>query len=179
MRKSAGMAFIISLVILLLLNFLFYIIGMSMDGGNKLSDDLNLVSDNFTWLLWRLAQPSTAFPWEIAGDWMERPFVTDGDKLRYIMMILIMIFAAIAAGLMGGDITNAVIGWVITMVVCIVMVTIAASQSQLVCSWVTSQSSAEFSDAVVWIIVKGVVNMILFGIVAALVALVVGRSKKY
>ncbi|MBN1801286.1 MAG: hypothetical protein JW891_07255 [Candidatus Lokiarchaeota archaeon] len=177
MKKSAGIAFIISLVVLLLLNFLFYIIGMSLD--DTLSSDLNLVSNNFTWLLWRLAQPSTAFPWEIAGDWMEFPGVTDGDKLRYVMMILIMIFAAIAAGLTGGDISNAVIGWVITMIVCIVMVTIAASQSQVVCYWVTSRSSTQFSDAVVWIIVKGIVNMILFGIVAALVALVVGRSKKY
>jgi hypothetical protein len=176
MRKSMGLAFGLSLLFILLMNFLFFIIANSIEG--TIDVQLNAIAENPYWLCYRLAQPMAHFPWDIVG-WINSDVYTDADNLRFGLMLIAIIGGAIIAGVAGGSIKNAVIGWTITSIILIVLIAIAVYNVEGVIYLVTGSFSTSVEDAIVWVILRGIFNTILYGLLAALVALVVGKSKSY
>lgn len=165
MEKNIRMAFVFSLITLILLNFLFYIIGFSIEG--LLDYEMNDIATNPIWILYRLFQPFGHFPFDLAG-LIEAPVL--GHLLRYIGMIITLIITALVAGMAGGNNKNAIKGWVLTCIVCIVMVGIAASLIYEVRIRVTLNTSSEIIIAIVFVIMAGAVNILIFGVITILVA---------
>ena len=176
MRKSMSLAFGFSLLFILLMNFLFFIIAYSTDG--TINAQFNAIAENPYYLCYILAQPMGHFPWDIVG-WINSSTYTDADNLRFGLMLLTIIGGAIIAGLAGGSIKNAVIGWVITGIILVVLIAISVYNVDGVITIITGSSSTSVEETMVWVVLRGVFNIILYGLLTALVALVVGKSKSY
>ncbi len=176
MRKSISLAFILSLIFFLILNFLFYIIGNAIEGS--LETEFNYISNNPLYILYRLNQPMAHFPWDIA-EWINDSGFSDGDRLRFGLMIVAIVGAAIIAGLTGGSIKNALIGWVITCIVSIVMLYIAVYYVEIIYHLIWGSYGASFNEVALKLFITGIFNTALYGLLVALVALIAGKSKSY
>ena len=177
MRKSISLAFGLSLIFILLMNFLFFIIANAAEGS--IDTQIQHLTQYPYLIFYRLAQAMGHFPWDIV-DWINNDAIySEFDHLRFGLMLVAIIVGAIIAGLAGGSIKNAVIGWTITCIILIVFVGIAAYNEQPVRNLITGISGATFEDTIVWIIIRGIFNTIIFGLLVALIALIAGKSKSY
>ncbi|MFX1276908.1 MAG: hypothetical protein ACFFBP_05065 [Promethearchaeota archaeon] len=176
MRKSIGLAFGFSLLFILLMNFLFFIIANAIEGS--IEAQFNAIAANPYYLCYRLAQPMGHFPWDIVG-WINSDVYNNGDNLRFGLMLVAIIGGAIIAGIAGGSIKNAIIGWVITCIILIILIGIAAFNVQGVIYLITGSYTTSFEDAMIWIVLRGIFNTIIYGLLTVLVALIAGKSKSY
>jgi len=177
MRKSVSLAFGLSLAFILLMNFLFFIIANAIEGS--IDTQIQTLTQYPYLIFYRLAQPMAHFPWDIVG-WINNETVyNQADQLRFALMLVAIIVGAIIAGLAGGSIKNALIGWTITCIILIIFVGIAAYNVPGVRNLITGITGATFDETIVWIIIRGIFNTIIYGLLAALIALIAGKSKTY
>ena len=177
MRKSISLAFGLSLIFILLMNFLFFIIANAIEGS--IDTQIQFLTEYPFLIFYRLAQAMGHFPWDIV-EWINNDSIySQADQLRFVLMLVAIIVGAIIAGLAGGSIKNAVIGWTITCIILIIFVGIAAYNEQVVRNLITGISGATFEEAIVWIVIRGIFNTILYGLLTALIALIAGKSKSY
>ena len=173
MKKSLGTALILSLLVFVMLNFLFWIIGYSMEG--TLESQFDIIANYPGWIIVKLFYPMARFPWTFLD--LASQTSSDGLKVIYIGYLFSLIIASIVAGLTAGDIPNAIGGWSITGVVCILLVIVAVYEEYV--RWLGYEFLGTLEEVIVEIIVSGILNIIIFGCVAVLIALIVGKSKSY
>ena len=114
MEKSLFRAFIISLVVFFGLNFLIYIITYSFASQVVFEMELDRIATHPTHAAYLLIYPSSFFPWELIFRGIDAS--TLSFTILYIGGVVTFVIAAIVAGLMGGDISNSLGGWVLTCI---------------------------------------------------------------
>jgi hypothetical protein len=172
MKRSIGRAFLFSLVAFVLINLLFLIIYYYIAPIIDISDLFDLFANYPGMIIQRLFQPLRWFPWDF--------FIQNVDtaaRVLYIGEFLSLIIASIIAGLAGGDMKNAIVGWILTMIFSIVIfiITFFLGSSYLVfyCG------SCDLLEAIITVTIKGIVHILIFGCITLLTALMIGRGKKY
>ncbi|MBN1801287.1 MAG: hypothetical protein JW891_07260 [Candidatus Lokiarchaeota archaeon] len=163
MRKGLLTAFILSMLVFVLLNFLFWIIGYAIVG--TLDSQIDYISTEPRIILVRLVYPIAGYPWEIIEGAANTTF--DGIRVMLIGYFLSLIISSIVAGLAAGDLGNAFFAWAL---VCVVSVILALIGFDLF----TSDLQSEAYD----IIFAGIIHLILFGLLALLVAQIARRPEK-
>ena len=111
MEKSAGRAFIFSLIILIVLNFLFYIITYAI--ADMIDIEFNRVAAHPTHFVYFLIYQTHYFPWELISRGIAATFAF---TIYFIGGFITFIIAAIVAGFMGGNIGRSLEGWIITAI---------------------------------------------------------------
>ena len=175
MEKSIGRAFIVSLVTLLIFSFIFYIIGYSMLG--ILDHAFTRVTDHPSHFILWITYPFTRFPWEWIIE-ITDVVTADGIRVMYIGFMVAFVLAAIMAAIFGGDFSNSLGGWLITSVVCIILLIFAAIIDSYNIDWICNGFSCALDYTVVKILVVGLINVLIFGGITLLTVLVVGSYGK-
>ena len=173
MQKSLGRAFIFSLIAFVLVGFIFVIIEYSI--GDAIDNLFGLFTDYPGTIIQWLLRPVRYFPWDIINEFLETSYIS--TKTWYVGMFLSLIIASIIAGLTGGEVKNAFGGWALTMIFSIIMYIIPLSlggqYTNNTCGLCTSQ------EAIIMVIIIGIVHLLIFGCITLLTALMIGRAKNY
>ncbi len=92
----------------------------------------------------------------------------------YIGYFISLVIASIIAGLMGGDIVKSVGGWILTCITCMLLFIII----MMIDDYNVSQfcGACPMGTAIVDALSSVAVNLLIFGALAALIALIKGRS---
>ena len=175
MEKSLGRAFIVSLLILMVFSFLFYIIGYSMLG--ILDHAFTRVTDHPSHFVLWITYPFTRLPWEWITEITE-VITADGIKVMYTGFIVSFVLAAIIAGFFGGDFSNSLGGWLLTSLVCIVLLIAVAFIDSYNIDWICNGYLCALDYTVVKILVVGLINLLIFGGITLLTVLVIGDYDK-
>ena len=166
MEKSLFRAFIFSLVIFFGLNFLIYITMYSLMSQVVFQMELDRIAAHPTHAAFLLIYPSRYFPWEIILKGIETS--SPQFTILYIGGFVTFVIAALVAGLMGGDIGKSFGGWVLTcmtyMVTHIIILIIDESNISYINFYYT------LVDAIILVIITGIVNMLVFGGIVILIA---------
>jgi hypothetical protein len=112
------------------------------------------------------------FPWDMIGIGINQSLL--GLKIYYIGMVISLALASIVAGLFGGSIVKALAGWYLTSIVCIVLFIIIFSIDISNLSYICI--SCTLTDGIIQILIVGLANMLMFGVLTFLIALFKGRS---
>ncbi|MFX0060429.1 MAG: hypothetical protein ACFE85_13470 [Candidatus Hodarchaeota archaeon] len=171
MKKSLIRAFLFSLITFFILNFLFFIIAYSIEGVINLA--FTDIAEHPLLILFFLSTPTHHFIWELIL-WISLP-IGVGWKVLYIGMILSYSLASIIAGISGGSILKSLGGWVLTSICSIVIIIVMFLIDSYTASWFCSLCT--FNEAVIEIVLPGIVNLLIFSGVSILVAFLIGRSK--
>ncbi len=163
MRKGLLTAFFLGLIVFILLNFLFWIIGYSIVG--TLDAQINYIATEPRTLLVRLVYPIAGYPWEIIENAANTSF--DGIRVMLIGYFLSLIISSIVVGLTAGELGTAFFAWAL---VCIVSIILALIGFDLFTS--------DLESAAYDIIFAGIIHLILFGLLALLVAQIARRPEK-
>ena len=170
MKHSLLRAFLFSLLIFLALNFLFFIIGYTV--AEILDLPLGRIADHPTHSIHLITYPAEYFPWELIDYFTSNSSL--GFKILYLGGFISFIIAAIIAGLMGGSIGNAFVGWLMTsscyILLLIAMISIDDFNIGFICFPCT------LADGIVEILITGIVNALIFGALVFIIALIKGRS---
>ena len=171
MKKSLVRAVLFSLIAFLVLNFMFFIIAYSIEG--YINSAFTSIAAHPALILFWLANPMQHFIWELI---MGIAFpVGVGWTVLYIGYIFSLTIASIIAGIAGGSILKAVGGWIITSIISmgliVAMFFIDSYTITYFCGLCT------LNEAIVEIVLPGVVNLLIFSGVALVVGFLVGRSK--
>jgi hypothetical protein len=170
MEKSLVRAFLFSLLVFLVLNFLFFIVGYSIAGLIDLP--LDRIANHPTHSIYLLTYPCRFFPWNIIEYFLSSS--SPGLKILYLGGFISFVVAAIVAGLMGGDIGKSFGGWILTSLcytgLFIFMITIDSFNLDYICFACT------YTEAVVEVLIACIVNMLIFSALVLLIALLKGRS---
>lgn len=171
MKASLGRAFIFSLIVFVVINFLSTIIGYSV--ADLIDLELERYGDYPAFIPYRMISAAGFFPWELLDDFAN---VSDtGLKIFYMGLFLSPIIASIIAGLTGGDVSKAAGGWILTSITCMILFAILFIVEDAVrgyyCFTCTTTESA-----IIKAIVHVLVNLMIFGALAAVIALIKGKS---
>ncbi|UCC18585.1 MAG: hypothetical protein JSV62_10805 [Promethearchaeota archaeon] len=170
MKHSLIRAFLFSLIVFLALNFLFYIIGYSVE--DLLYLPLSRIAEHPTHIIYLITYPVNWFPWELIEDFISASSL--GFKIYTLGGFISFLIAALIAGLMGGSIGNAFIGWLITsgcfILLMILMISIDPFNLGFICTMCT------LDEGIVSILITGIVNTLIFGALVFVIALIKGRS---
>ena len=167
MKKSLGRAFIFSFLVFLALNFLFLIIGYSI--VELLDFQLDRVADHPTYSIFFVTYPARFFPWELLENFISTP-----PKILFLGGLISCAIGTIIAGLMGGDICKSFGGWIVTSIsiilLFIAMITIDDFNLGILFFGDT------YTEAIVQILITGIINMLIYGALVLLIALIKGKS---
>ena len=170
MRKSLGLAFVFSLIVFLALNFLFIIIGYSIAGVLDLV--LNPIETHPTFSVYLIVYASQYLPWEQIINSLDA--LTLGFKIFYIGGLISFAIASIVAGLIGGSIGKSFGGWLLTVICSSILFIIIISIDDFNLNYISF--TATLIDGIITIIIASAVNLLLFGAIAIIIALIAGRS---
>ena len=92
-------------------------------------------------------------------------------------MFVALMIASIVAGLTGGNVKNAFVGWAIMMIFSIVLYIIPFSFDYLPLNHTCG--SCTYLEGVIKVVFIGIVHLLIFGCITLLTALIVGRKSKY
>ncbi len=177
MEKSLGRAFIFSFIVVIALSFMFFIIGYSMLG--TLDHRFTTASTHPSYIVLWLTYPYTWFPWDLVIEVMTRdPSTQAGLIIMSIGFIASLVVGAIVAAIFGGDFSNSLGGWVLTSLICIISIIVTLfidNGYNLI--WICG-SGCELGYGVIYVIIVGVVNLLIFSGITLLTVLVVGNYGK-
>lgn len=174
MKRSLGRGFLFSLIAFVLVGFIFIIIAYSIGGG--IDTLLFGFFADYPWAIiqW-LLRPVRYYLWDIINEILATSYIS--TKTWFIGMFLSLIIASIIAGLTGGNIKNSFGGWALTMIFSIILYIIPLSlggqYTNNTCGLCTPQ------EAIIMVIIIGIVHLLIFGFITLLTALMIGRGKKY
>ncbi|MFX1237531.1 MAG: hypothetical protein ACFFAS_05540 [Promethearchaeota archaeon] len=162
MRKTLYNAFVLSLFAFFLLNFLFWIMGFSLEG--ELDPQFRFTNEEPRYFLVRLVYPMILYPWEL----IEMAMTSDinGTVVMMTGYFISLIISAIVAGLAAGRIWHAIGGWALTCVFCMIL---AFSGVDLLVD------TLEYG--VIDIFLSGFVNFLLFGLLSLFFALLANKLR--
>jgi len=170
MKTGLIRAFLFSLIVFFILNFLFTIIGNSI--YQSLEFEFTRFAEHPTFIIFRLIYPFHSFPWDIFNRIITVPEI--GIKTMYIGYFISLVMASIIAGFTGGEIVKSVGGWILTSITCIllfiIIITIDVYNKSQFCV------GCSLDEAIIYVIIPGVVNLLIFGVLAALIGYIRGRS---
>lgn len=172
MKTSWFRAFLFSLLVFFVISFLFWIIGYAI--ADLIDLEVSRIQSNPTHAILKLIYPIGMFPWEAIGRSVD---MTDiGLKIYYIGFVVTLALSSIVAGLFGGSIVKALAGWYLTSIICILLFIIIfvvdISNLNYYCF------SCTMIDGIIRILIVGLANMLMFGVLTFLIALFKGRSSK-
>ena len=173
MKKSLGRAFIFSFIAFALVGLLFLIIAYSI--GDSIDGLFELFADHPGMIIQYILRPLRYFPWEIFDEFFATSYIS--TRTWYIGMFVALIIASIVAGLTGGNIKNAFLGWAIMMIFSIILYIIPFSFDSL--SLNHTCGACTYLEAVIKVVIIGIVHIPIFGCITLLTALMMGRAKKY
>jgi len=171
MKKSMIRAFIFSLVVFIVINFLATIIGYSI--AELIDLEVERYGDYPAYIPYRMIHAAGFFPWELLESYADMTLT--GLKIYYIGLFISPIIASIIAGLTGGDVLKAIGGWILTCITCMIMFAILFSLEGNVWSYYCYTCTTKES-AMIRAIVHVLVNLMIFGALAGFIALIIGRS---
>lgn len=170
MKKSLARAFLLSLIIFVALNFLFYIIGYSV--GGLLNTLLDRIAAHPTHSVYLFIYTSQYFPWELIGKGID--VASLAFKIFYFGGLVSLIIAAIAAGLIGGNIGKSLGGWILTVICSMILFIVIFLLDSFNLTYISF--SATLTDGIVRILITGIVNALIFGALVIVVALIKGKE---
>ncbi|MFX1502306.1 MAG: hypothetical protein ACFFDH_15200 [Promethearchaeota archaeon] len=170
MKRSTGRAFIFSLIVFLVSNFLFYIISYAI--GEILDLVFDTIADHPSSSVFLLIYPSRYFPWELITNSVDSN--TFAFKFFYIAGLISFSIAAVVAGLMGSNIGESIGGWMITALCYMLMFIAIIYIDDYNLSYISF--SATLIDGIVIILITGAVNALLFGVLVIIIALIRGKK---
>lgn len=172
MEKSLGRAFIFSLIFLMALSFLFFVIGYSITGS--LENHFTHASERPIYIVLWLTNPFLWVPWDLFQVAINES-THDGIKIMYMGFLASLIVSSIIAGIFGGTYSNSLGGWILTSLVCIMTVAVVLFIDPFFISAICDY--CELGYAIIQLSVFGIVNLLIFGGITLLTALLIGRSK--
>lgn len=170
MEKSMLRAFLLSLVIFLALNFLIYIIAYAM--ADLLDVVFNTIADHPSQSIFLTTYPNRYFPWELFSRSAETSSFE--FKLFYIGGFISFVVAAIIAGFMGGDIIKSLEGWFLTVFVSTGLLIIMILIDDFNLGYI--KYGISLTEGIVIVVIAGLVNALIYGVIVFLIALLLGRS---
>jgi len=173
LKKSLGRAFIFSFIAFALVGLLFLIIAYSI--GGAIDGLFGLFADHPGMIIQYILRPVRYFPWEIFGEFFATSFTS--TRTWFIGMLVALIIASIVAGLTGGNMKNAFLGWAIMMIFSIILYIIPLGFDTL--SLNHTCGACTYLEGVIRVVIIGVVHLLIFGCITLLTALMIGRTKKY
>jgi hypothetical protein len=173
MERSLGRAFIFSFIVVIALSFLFFIVGYSILG--TLENHFTRASSHPTYIVLWLTEPYTWFPWDLILAIVDES-THIGLRIMYIGFLVSLVVGAIVAAIFGGDFSNSLGGWVLTSLVCIVILIVTFFIDPYNTDWICWP--CDVGEAVIHVLVAGVVNLLIFGGITLLIVLVVGSYGK-
>ncbi|KKK41602.1 hypothetical protein LCGC14_1983720 [marine sediment metagenome] len=170
MKTSILRAFLFSLIVFFILNFLFTFIGNAI--YQSLDYEITRFGDHPTFVLFRLMFPIHWYPWVL----IDRIIVTleVGIRIMYIGYFISIVIASIISGLFGGSVVKSVGGWILTSITCMLLfaliILIDDYNGGFFCSGCTS------GEAIIFMTIPVLINLMIFSALTALIALIKGRS---
>lgn len=171
MEKSLFRAFIFSLVVFIGLNFLVFFTVYSSSVQVVLEMELERIAAHPSHIGYTMIYPSRFFPWQLIQLGIENSSYQ--FTIYYIAGFVTFILAAIVAGLMGGDIIKSFGGWILTCITYMVIHIAIVFIDEYNIFYIHFSYTAV--EAIILILITGVVNMLVFGGVVILIAYI--RSK--
>ena len=169
MKTSLIRAFLFSLILFFIINFLIVIISYSVAGYLDLH--LATISIEPLIIIVDLIHPIGMFPWEA----IQRSFNSiPGFNILYMGFVISLAVASIIAGIFGGSLGKSIIGWILTSVTCIGVFILLISISTANLSFYCFMCSLE--EGIIEIFITGISNMLIFGILTSIIAVIKGRS---
>jgi len=171
MKTSLVRAFLFSLIVFFILNFLIAIIGYAV------ADLMSLELSKYqtyptTFFIYRLVYPIGYFTWDLLI--LGIPHASLGFKIIYIGIFISLVVASIMAGLTGGDALRALGGWALTSITsCLLLIIISSIEIFYIGYYCFG---CDLGQAVITALVLCLVNLLIFGALAALIAYFRGRS---
>jgi hypothetical protein len=171
MKKSMVRAFIFSLIVFVVINFLAVIIGYSIDEIIDL--EVDRFGDYPAFIPYRMFYGAGYFPWIHLEKYAEA--ASTGLKFVYMGLFISLIISSIIAGLTGGDLLKAIGGWILTCITCMIMFAILfLSVDYLWGYYCSACTTAEAT--LIRASIHVLVNLMIFGALAGFIALIIGRS---
>ena len=171
MKTSWFRAFLFSLLVFFVVSFLFWIIGYAV--ADLMDLLVSHVQSSPLYVIQRIVYPMGMFPWDAITTSMNMTNI--GLKIFYIGFVVTLAVASIVAGLFGGSIIKSLAGWYLTSIVCILLYIIILLIDISLLGYVCT--SCTLADGIIQILIVGLVNMLMFGVLTFLIALIKGRSK--
>ena len=157
MKTSLVRAFLFSLIVFFILNFLIAIIGYAVAG----LIDLELSKYQAyptTFFIYRLVYPIGYFPWDLLI--LGIPHASLGFKIIYLGIFISLVVASIIAGLFGGDALRALGGWALTMITSVLLLIIISSIESFYIGYYCF--GCDLGQAVITALVLCLVNLLIF-----------------
>ncbi|UCC18587.1 MAG: hypothetical protein JSV62_10815 [Promethearchaeota archaeon] len=173
MKKSLGRAFIFSFIAFALVGLLFLIIAYSI--GDSIDVLFTMFSQHPGLIIEYILRPLRYFPWEIFNEFFTTLYVS--TKTWYIGMFVALIIASLVAGITGGSIKNAFLGWALMMIFSIILYIIPFSFDYLTLNHTCG--SCTYLEGVIKVVFIGIIHILIFGCITIFTALIIGRRKKY
>ncbi|MHA2007561.1 MAG: hypothetical protein ACXABO_07965 [Promethearchaeota archaeon] len=169
MKKSLVRAFLFSLLIFLVLNFLIYIVAYAI--ADLLNAVFDPIANHPTHSIYLMIYPSRYFPWELIGNSID---ATLAFKILYLGGVVSFVIAAIVAGLMGGSVGKSFGGWILTAICYMLLFITIISIDEFNLNYISF--TATLVDGIVIVLIAGTVNALIFGGLVFIIALIKGRS---
>lgn len=170
MKHSIFRAFIFSLLVFIVLNFLFFFICYAVE--DILDLPLGRIADHPTYSIYAITYPASYFPWELIERFIN--VLSFGFKLLYLGGFISFLIAALIAGLMGGSIGNAFIGWLMAsgsiIILMIFMISIDPFNLNYICFTCTLEGG------IMMVLITELINALIFGALVLIIALMKGRA---
>ena len=170
MEKSLLRAFLFSLAIFLVLNFLLFIIAYSM--AELMESEIDRISDHPSHSIFLIVYPSRYFPWELFTNMADAG--SFAFKLFFLGGFISFVIAAIVAGFMGGDIKKSLGGWFLTVICCIILhISILLIDDY---NLIYIKFGITVVEGIVIILIAGLANVLIYGIIAFIIAFFFSRG---
>ena len=173
MERSLSRAFIFSFIAIIALSFLFFIMGYSITG--TLENHFTRASSHPTYIgLW-LTDPFTWLPWNLIFAFIDES-IHIGLRIMYIGFFASLVVGAIVAAIFGGDFSNSLGGWILTSLVCIMVLLVIIFVDPYNIDWICFP--CDLGETVIQVLIVGVVNLLIFSGITLLTVVVVGSYDK-
>lgn len=171
MKTSLVRAFLFSLIVFFILNFLIAIIGYAVGGLMDLELSKYQTYPT-TFFIYRLVYPIGYFPWDLLILGIQSGSL--GFKLIYFGIFISLLIASIIAGLAGGNALRSLGGWALTSITSFLLLIIISSIESFYIGYYCF--GCNLGEAVITAMVFFIVNLLIFGALAALIGYLRGRS---
>ena len=170
MEKSFLRAFLFSLAIFLVVNFLLYIIAYSM--ADFIETEFARISDHPSHSIFLIVYPSQYFPWELFTNMADAG--SFAFKLFFLGGFISFVIAAIVAGFMGGDIKKSLGAWFLTVICCIILHIIILLIDDYNLNYM--KSGITVVEGIVIVLIAGIANALIYGVIVFIIAFFSGRG---
>ena len=173
MEKSLFRAFIFSLLIFLVLNFLFCIITYSM--GDIIEEFMfDPIAAHPSHAIHLTIYPVRYFPWELITTFFDRVSDESVFYLYFLGGFISFVIAAIIAGIMGTDISQSFWGWVLTSICYMSLFIAILAIDEYNLRYI--DYDATLADGIVLILITGITSMFIFGGLVILIGYITRES---